>query len=74
MLPNGILAAALLRHGAHKEFLDRDSQRLLEENLTRPASEYAEKDADVQHICENRGKGESERDWSWPSWTIGGMP
>jgi len=71
---NGILAEALLHHGAHREFLDRDALHALQATLARPASTYAADDAMVQRICGKRGKGEAGRDWGWPTWTVGGMP
>ena len=54
--PNGILAQALLRHGAHQEFLDQDARRALQDTLAEPASTYAEDD--MSWWCKTRRKGE----------------
>ena len=71
---DGILAAALIRHGAHPEYLPQDLRRVLNDDLARPASTYAADDATLKRICGGRSKGEATRDWNWPSWTIGGLP
>jgi len=71
---DGILAAALIRHGAHPEYLSQDLRSVLNEALARPASTYAADDATLKRICGGRSKGEATRDWNWPSWTIRGLP
>ncbi|MGN6087348.1 ankyrin repeat domain-containing protein [Trinickia sp.] len=71
---NGILAAALIRHGAHPEYLPQDIRDALKNTISRPASIYAVDDGTLKRICERRSKGEATRDWTWPDWTIGDLP
>lgn len=71
---DGILAAALIRHGAHPEYLPQDVRDALKDAVSRPASTYAADDDTLKRICERRSKGEARRDWNWPAWTIGDLP
>ena len=64
---NGLLAAALVRHGARRSFLDPYFREQLNLLLKNPAADSVVDPAKLAEVCAKPGKGESRESSVWRS-------